>query len=115
MAERYHDETKAHTETTIPEEYQQHAKVFSEQEATRFPPSQEWDHKIPLKPNAPETINAKMYTLPKPGRDAIEDWVNKMLKKGVHPDLRLAIRTCNFHSPKERWYFSNCTRLPASE
>jgi hypothetical protein len=82
MAERYHDETKVNTEVTIPKEYQQHAKVFSEQEASRFPPSREWDHKIPLKSNAPETINAKMYTLPRPGRDAIEEWVNKMLKKG---------------------------------
>jgi hypothetical protein len=39
MAEQYHDETKVNTESTIPEEYQQHTKVFSEQEASRFPPS----------------------------------------------------------------------------
>jgi hypothetical protein len=64
MAERYYNETKVNTESTIPEEYQQHTKVFSKQEASRFLPSREWDHKIPLKPDAPETINAKMYTLP---------------------------------------------------
>jgi hypothetical protein len=75
MAEQYHNKTKVNTEKTILEEYQKHIKVFSEQ-AMRFPPSREWDHKIPLKPNA------KMYTLPRQGRDAIEDWVNKMLKKG---------------------------------
>jgi hypothetical protein len=82
MAEKYHDEAKVNTESTIPEEYKRHAKVFSEQEATQFPPSREWDHKITLKPDAPETINAKMYTLPKPGREAIQNWVDNMLKKG---------------------------------
>src|SRR3984893_1260306 len=64
MAEKYHDETKVNTESTIPEEYRCHVKVFSEQEATRFPPSREWDHKITLKPDAPETINPKSIISP---------------------------------------------------
>jgi hypothetical protein len=38
MAEKAYDKTKVNTEQTIPPEYQQHDKVFSEQEATRFPP-----------------------------------------------------------------------------
>jgi hypothetical protein len=82
MAERYHDQEKVNAEATIPKQYRKHAKAFSEQEASQFPPSREWDHKIPLKPDAPETINTKIYTLPRPGRDATEEWVNKMLKKG---------------------------------
>ena len=47
----------------IPKEYQCHAKVFSEEEAQRFPPSQPWDHAIVLKPDAPDTINCKVYPL----------------------------------------------------
>jgi hypothetical protein len=47
----------------IPEEYQQHHKVFSDQQATHFLPSQPKDHMIKLIPGAPETINCKVYPL----------------------------------------------------
>jgi len=76
MAERHHEPSKM---TTIPLEYQSHTKVFSEKEAERFPLSREWDHQIPLKKDAPDLINAKMFSLPQPGREAIQTWVQKML------------------------------------
>jgi hypothetical protein len=38
MAEKAYDKDKVNTEQMIPPEYQRHDKVFSEQEATRFPP-----------------------------------------------------------------------------
>jgi len=63
MAEKHHNKPS----TVIPPEYQSHAKVFSEKEAERFPPSREWDHRIPLKKDAPDSINAKMFSLPQPG------------------------------------------------
>jgi hypothetical protein len=47
----------------IPDEYQCHCKVFSDQQATRFPPSRPEDHAIKLIPGAPETINCKVYPL----------------------------------------------------
>jgi hypothetical protein len=47
----------------IPDEYQCHRKVFSDQQATRFPPSRLEDHAIKLIPGAPETINCKVYPL----------------------------------------------------
>jgi hypothetical protein len=81
MAEAFHTE-KPKTETPIPPEYRKHTKVFLEQEAEHFPPSQTWDHQIPLKDNAPETINEKLYNLPKVDKQAIEEWAYKMLKKG---------------------------------
>ena len=49
--------------TEIPKEYQCHARVFSEEEAQQFPPSWPWDHAITLKPDAPDTINCKVYPL----------------------------------------------------
>ena len=81
MAEAFHTD-KPKTETPIPPEYRRHAKVFSEQEAECFPPSRTWDHRIPLKEDAPETINEKLYNLPKVDKQAIEEWAYKMLKKG---------------------------------
>jgi Reverse transcriptase (RNA-dependent DNA polymerase) len=47
----------------IPDKYQRHHKVFSDQQATCFPPSRPEDHAIKLIPGAPETINCKVYPL----------------------------------------------------
>jgi hypothetical protein len=60
-------------DTPIPPEYRRHVKVFSEQEAKGFPPSRTWDHQIPLKADAPDMINEKIYNLPKARKQAIEE------------------------------------------
>jgi|SRR6267142_2556330 len=80
MAEKYLDEPSK-DKTVIPPEYQIHAKVFSEKEAERFPSSREWDHWIPLKKDMLDSINAKLFSLPQPGHDMIQTWVQKMLDK----------------------------------
>src|SRR6266850_5381411 len=81
MAEKHHNKMST-VKTVIPLEYQSHEKVFSEKEAERFPPSREWDHRIPLKKDTPDSINAKIFSLPQPGREAIQTWIQKMLDKG---------------------------------
>ena len=48
-------------EVEIPEEYQRHSKVFSEEESHQFPPSRPWDHAIELKEGVPEAINLLRY------------------------------------------------------
>jgi Reverse transcriptase (RNA-dependent DNA polymerase) len=53
-----------------------------EQEAKHFPPSRSWDHHIPLKADALDIINKKIYNLSKASKQAIKEWVYKMLKKG---------------------------------
>jgi hypothetical protein len=50
-------------EKGIPKEYQRHHKVFSDQQATRFPLSRPEDHAIKLVPGAPEMISCKVYPL----------------------------------------------------
>ena len=47
----------------IPDEYCRHAKVFSETEAQRFPPTRDDDHTINLKPDAPSILDCKIYPL----------------------------------------------------
>ena len=54
---------KSKADTVIPEEYQRHWKVFSEEEAQHFPPERVDNHAINLKPGAPETIDCKVYPL----------------------------------------------------
>jgi hypothetical protein len=55
------------TQTTgdpeIPPEYQWHTTVFLEEAAKRFPLARPEDHTIKLKPDAPTTINCKVYPL----------------------------------------------------
>jgi Reverse transcriptase (RNA-dependent DNA polymerase) len=47
----------------IPREYQHHHKVFSNQQATCFPPSRPEDHAIKLVLGVPKMINCKVYPL----------------------------------------------------
>jgi len=47
----------------VPTEYQQFAKVFSEQESKRFPPKRAWDHVIEFKSDAPEAVDCKIYPM----------------------------------------------------
>jgi hypothetical protein len=57
---------------TIPEEYRRHTKVFSEEEAKRFPPNREENMTIKLKPDAPDVINCKIYPLTKDERELLQ-------------------------------------------
>jgi hypothetical protein len=94
MAEKAYDPMKVNTEETIPPKYLQHKKVFSEQEATRFPPLQPWDHKIKLTDNAPQTINGKIYPLPQQLTQEVDKWIDKMLERGF-----ISISKSNYGSP----------------
>jgi hypothetical protein len=67
---------------SIPAEYCRHAKIFSEEEAQRFPPSRTWDHAIDLKPDAPDTINCKVYPLNQRYCLSLRKWLDKQLAKG---------------------------------
>jgi hypothetical protein len=60
---------------TIPEEYRQHTKVFSEEEAKCFPPDREENMTIKLKPDAPDIINCKIYPLTRDERELLQKWI----------------------------------------
>ncbi len=47
----------------VPTEYQQFAKVFSEEESKRYPPKRAWDHVIEFKKDAPEAVDCKVYPM----------------------------------------------------
>jgi hypothetical protein len=47
----------------VPQEYQQHAKVFSEAESQRLPQFTVWDHTIELLPGAPPTLPRRFLPL----------------------------------------------------
>ena len=66
----------------IPEEYKQHWRVFSEEEAHQFPPSRPWDHAIELKEGAPKAINCKVYPTTLTEDKALQKFIKEQLEKG---------------------------------
>jgi Reverse transcriptase (RNA-dependent DNA polymerase) len=66
----------------IPEEYQRHHKVFSDQQATRFLPSRPEDHAIKLIPGAPETISCKVYPLTLAEQEATKKFLEENERLG---------------------------------
>jgi len=82
MALKKYDPTKVNTEATIPLHLQQFAKVFSDEEAQRFPPNRPWDHHIRLKLNAPDMINGKIFPLSAAELDIEKKYLEENLAKG---------------------------------
>src|SRR5712691_3027467 len=66
----------------IPQEYQRHWKVFNEERAERFPPQREEDMKIELLPNAPTSINCKVYPLNQKEEGILREFLAEEQRKG---------------------------------
>ena len=66
----------------LPEEYDRHQVVFSEEAAKQFPPSRPEDHAIKLKPGAPAEINCKIYPLTKAELEATRKFLDDNLALG---------------------------------
>ena len=67
---------------TIPQHYRQHARVFSEEAAQRFPEPRIWDHAIDLKPGAPSALPGKIYSLTAQEQDELKKFVIEHSRKG---------------------------------
>ena len=82
LAEQAADRTVRSWDQIVPSQYHSHAKVFSEEAAHRFPASREWDHAIDLKPDAPTTLDCKVYPLSPGEDDALQTFLSENLDKG---------------------------------
>ena len=75
--------TEQHTKkVVIPPQYQHFAKVFSEEDLQRFPPSRPWDHMIEFKKDTPDAIDCKVYPMSQLEDQGLCDWLKEQLKKG---------------------------------
>jgi hypothetical protein len=70
------------TDATLPEEYQEFARLFNDKAADRFPPEREWDHAIDLKPGAPDSLDCKVYPMTRDEDTALEKFLAEMVAKG---------------------------------
>jgi len=50
-------------EELVPKSYHRHARVFREKDLEKFSDQRPWDHAIDLKPDAPASINCRVYPL----------------------------------------------------
>ena len=66
---------------TIPLEYHHFGSDFSEQEAQRFPKPKPYDHAIDLLPNAPQTLDCKVYPLAPGEQVALDAFLKEHLLK----------------------------------
>ena len=66
----------------VPKQYHKYGKVFSEQEAQRFPQSRPWNHAIQLLPDAPPTLDCKVYPLAPMEQEALDKFLKEHLDKG---------------------------------
>src|ERR1700748_1340870 len=63
LAQQATDKKKRSWDEIVPKAYHKYAKVFSESASERFPDKRPWDHAIDLKPDAPASIDCKVYPL----------------------------------------------------
>jgi hypothetical protein len=90
LAEQATDKTVRLWDQIVPPQYHQHAQVFSEEAAHRFPTSREWDHAIDLKPDALTTLDCKVYLLSPGEDDALQAFLSENLDKGyIRPSKSL--------------------------
>ena len=75
-------------EVEVLREYQRHARIFDPVESKKLPPSQPWDHAITMKPDAPDTLDCKLYPLPPKDDDALRKWLKEEEDKGyIRPSI----------------------------
>ena len=85
----------------VPDEYQKHWKVFSEEESHRFPPSRPWDHAIKLKEGAPEAINCKIIPTTIEEDEALKKFIKDQLEKGYIRKSKLPYASAFFFIKKK--------------
>jgi hypothetical protein len=63
-------------------EYHKYFKVFSEVNLHCLFQHHSWDHAIDLKPDAPETLKLKVYSIPHNEQEALNKFIEEQLAKG---------------------------------
>jgi len=81
MVHDYHQD-KPKVDISIPPEFQKYSKVFSEEEARKFPPDRNPNTVIELLPGAPEQLNCKVYPLTRQETETLKKFLAEELDKG---------------------------------
>jgi len=82
LAQLAMDKMKRTYEEMVLEEYRKYQKIFNKEQSHRFPPKRPWDHAIDLLPEAPNTIDCKIYPTTQSEKEALNEFVKEQLAKG---------------------------------
>jgi hypothetical protein len=86
MSQRWARQGREGSETVkkveLPERYREFRDVFDDQKAERFPPNRTEDMRIELRPDAPKTINCKVYPLTRKEMDTLREFLTEEERKG---------------------------------
>ena len=85
--ELFREAGKFTKEVEVPKEYQRHKRIFDPVESKKLPPSRPWDHAITLKPDAPDTLDCKLYPLPPKDDEALRKWLKEEDKGYIRPSI----------------------------
>ncbi len=85
----------------VPKEYQQFAKLFSEEESKRYPPKRAWDHAIEFKKDAPEAVDCKVYPMNRIKDAAVQKFISDELEKGYIRESKLPYASSFFFVKKK--------------
>ena len=75
--------TTTEEKPNIPDQYQRHAKIFSEQESQRLPKHTVWDHAIELLPGAPSTLPGRLLPLTQEEITEAKKFVEEHLRRNT--------------------------------
>jgi len=82
MAVKAKDKDEKPWNEIVPKHYHWMKKVFSEEEAKRFPKSQSWDIAIDFTKEAPPVLDCKIYPLTLEEQGKLEDYIKENMGKG---------------------------------
>jgi hypothetical protein len=104
MVHKWQRKQPRSTPEGLPKEYEWHWRVFDEEEAKWFPPSRIQDMKIPLHPDAPKTINCKIYPLTREEEDYVWGFLKEEEEKGyIYPGASPIVSPTFIREKKEAW------------
>jgi hypothetical protein len=64
----------------VPKRYHRYGRVFQEEASKRFPAPRKWDHAIDLKPDAPSSIDCRVYPLSPKEKEAQHAFIEENLR-----------------------------------
>ena len=82
LAAQATDQVKKDWKELVPKVYHDFEHLFSEKASHRLPFHQPWDHKIELLPEAPATLDCKIYPLSPDEQKAQDEFLAEHLSKG---------------------------------
>ncbi len=103
LAQNAMDKMKRTFKQMVSEEYHWHRRTFDEKESHWFPPERTWDHVIDLLPDAPTTINCKVYPMAHGKEESLKEFIKDQLEKGyIQPSKSPYLSPFFFIKKKDR-------------